>query len=336
MAGKKYQGKDLYTSFWAGLLNGIGSLWNNITGAGTTLAQDEANAFTAQQAAINREFQHSEAQEQMAFQERMANTQYQRGVADMQAAGINPAIAYAQGGAIAPSGAAGAGSAGSSVAASQGVSMSDLMQMFLLPKTLKKLEAETAAAYATADRDTATAEKTKEETSWISADMLSQLSLREDTRKEIATKIDNILASTRGQEIKNEWSPKLLEQQFNKGEVEIAAGLVGIDKAQEEINQLILQHKNTEADIELKAAQRVLALASASLANLQGESVSLENWQRSFDNAFTEEFGAKPNQPIWNAVVGVLGKASRVGGRVIEGFFSEAKKIGSAVLEITR
>lgn len=140
MAGKKYQGKDLYTNFWAGLLNGIGSLWNNITGAGTTLAQDEANAFTAQQAEINRDFQHAEAQEQMAFQERMANSQYQRGVADMQAAGVNPALAYAQGGAVAPTGAAGAGSAGASVSASQGASMSELLQMLMLPKQLKNLK----------------------------------------------------------------------------------------------------------------------------------------------------------------------------------------------------
>jgi len=45
------------------------------------------------------------AQQQMSFQERMSNTAYQRATADMIKAGINPAVAYSQGGATTPGGA---------------------------------------------------------------------------------------------------------------------------------------------------------------------------------------------------------------------------------------
>lgn len=76
--------------------------------------------FNAEQAQDNRAFQESQAVKQMAFQQQNADTVWQRGTRDMLAAGLNPMLAYSQGGNPAPQGASGHGSAASGSAAQAG------------------------------------------------------------------------------------------------------------------------------------------------------------------------------------------------------------------------
>lgn len=82
-----------------------------------------------------------QAKSSEAFSERMRNTQWQAGVADMEAAGLNPALAYSQGGAASPGG----------TLAQQGDvisgAVSSAMHAKRLTKELKLMEEQTEAFY---------------------------------------------------------------------------------------------------------------------------------------------------------------------------------------------
>lgn len=81
-------------------------------------------------------FNASEAQKQRDFEERMANTAYQRAAADMKAAGYNPALMFSQGGAATPtgssarSGSGGAPSSGNGLTSLLGTIISSVFKSF--------------------------------------------------------------------------------------------------------------------------------------------------------------------------------------------------------------
>lgn len=88
----------LYSGYKTGGVSGmLGSLNNpSFGGLSSALGQQQVNRLSAGEAQKNRDFQAS-----------MSSTAYQRAVQDMRAAGVNPLLAFSQGGASTPSGAMG-------------------------------------------------------------------------------------------------------------------------------------------------------------------------------------------------------------------------------------
>lgn len=154
---------------WGAVIGGVTSALGSILGAQSAAAANSANI------AMSRE--------QMDFQERMRATQYQTAVQDLMKAGLNPMLAYTQGGAGTPPGSMAVSkpefdpNAGTNAVNSAAAMTSLINQSKQVAADVRNTDADTANKLADANRIIADT-KLKTELAWLNSAKRTTESLR--------------------------------------------------------------------------------------------------------------------------------------------------------------
>ncbi|AXH73672.1 MAG: DNA pilot protein [Microviridae sp.] len=172
------------------------------------ISQDETNQENRDLTLSGREFNSAEAQKNRDYQTEMSNTAYQRAVKDMMTAGLNPMLAYSQGGASTPSGSA----ASAPSAAPMGNKGTAAAQAGMATAAMQNTQADTAQKAATernldADTENKKAELAGKQGSGQLNDAqvanlranttlaLANADLAANTKEKVIQEVNNLLAS---------------------------------------------------------------------------------------------------------------------------------------------
>lgn len=231
-------------NFFDDLFGSLGSLFNKLTGAGTTGAERETMAYNSREAEYNRSFQSAEAEKARQWQEDFYN-QYESPSAKMrqyEEAGLNPALMYggATGASSVPSTSTPSGSSASVGLPESGAGslLSFILDAVGLKSQIKKNNA---------DADNAEADA------------------------------ENKRADTGLKQQQKEWNPKLFQSEMDKNKATTANLLAGVDKANAEIDKINQDIRESESRFKVNEKQADFILAQTGKTAIEAANENLKS-----------------------------------------------------------